>query len=106
MGRMFEAFKLLDPNRVHTIEAPAGPHPAWPRPASPAPPPADEEVPFIEVGGSRTSMEASPQVLAAGAKLGPKPMLTPAGPQLRAVAPAVSGDEPTRILSVALRPAS
>src|SRR5438270_13366219 len=100
MGRMLEAFKLHDPNRMQTVEAPPGPHLSWPRPVSPAPPTAAEEVPFIEVGGPRTTMEASPQVLAAGAKLGPKPALAPTGPRLRAVALQPSGDAPTRIMSV------
>lgn len=105
MGRMLEAFKLLDPHRLQPADAPTAPHLAWPRPVSPAPPPAtDEEVPFIEVGGPRTTMEASPQVLAAGAKLGQKPPAAPSGPRLRAVAPPAFGDAPTRVMSVALRP--
>jgi Mrp family chromosome partitioning ATPase len=104
MGRMLEAFKLIDPSKPPTA-APPGPHLAWPEPEPATPPEStEEEIPFIEVGGPRETMQASPQVLAAGAKLGkPKP-LPATGARLRSVSPPSLSEAPARIMSVALRP--
>jgi tyrosine-protein kinase Etk/Wzc len=122
MGRMLETLKLVHPRRPPLAEDANAPPPAWPRPqpAVPAASPlpvypseqeketdeevAGEEVPFIEVGGPRTAMEASPQVLAAGAKRGSKPPASASGPRLRPVAQPVLADAPMRIMSVVFRP--
>src|SRR5262245_4232504 len=98
MGRMLEAFKLHVPDRDQSADAASAPQAAWPRPA--LTPPAHEEIPFIEVGGPRATTEASPQVVAARAKLAAK---LPLEPRLRAIAPPASGNSPAHIMSVALR---
>jgi Mrp family chromosome partitioning ATPase len=104
MGRMLEAFKLIDPQRPRTPEAPPMPRLEWPRPepAAQSMTPADEEMPFIEVGGPRETLEASPEVLAARSKLTAEPAVQ--GPRLRAVVPPTLADAPTRIMSVIFRP--
>jgi Mrp family chromosome partitioning ATPase len=119
MGRMLETFKLVSPPRPQPADEPTVPQPSWPRldSAEQRPVPlssskeergegevADEEMPFIEVGGPRTTTEASSQVLAAGAKLGVKPPVVPPGPRLRPVMPPALAEAPTRIMSVIFRP--
>jgi Mrp family chromosome partitioning ATPase len=106
MGRMLEAFKLIDPQRQEPAEDRPAPALAWPRPepAAPPKPSADEEeVPFIEVGGPRSTTEASSQVRAAGAKLDKKQAALQ-GPKLRPVGMPTLADAPTRIMSVIFRP--
>lgn len=102
MGRMLEAFKRVDPQRPQP-EPVSPPHLAWPKPEPVTPPTAEveENVPFIEVGGPRTTMEASPDVLAAGAKT---PSLPTAGPRLRPVVPPSLAEAPARIMNVVFRP--
>ena len=103
MGRMFEAFKRVDPQRPLGAEPTSPPHLAWPKPEPATQPAAEVEdsVPFIEVGGPRTTMEASPDVLAAGAK----PVTPPgAGPRLQPVVLQSLADAPTRIMHVEFRP--
>jgi Mrp family chromosome partitioning ATPase len=106
MGRMLEVFKLLDPQRQEPKEEPAEPTLAWPNPEATAAKqqPADEEVPFIEVGGPRSTMEASAQVRAAGEKIGRKSTSVASGPKLRPVGLPTLADAPTRIMSVIFRP--
>jgi Mrp family chromosome partitioning ATPase len=103
MGRMLEAFKLIDPQRPQTLETP--PRQDWPRlePVAPTLAPAEEEMPFIEVGGPRETLEASPEVLAARAKRTHEPAAEQ-GPRLRAVVPPTLADSPTRLMSVIFRP--
>jgi Mrp family chromosome partitioning ATPase len=106
MGRMMETFRLIDPQRHEPLEESPAPTLSWPRPEPTAPPQpsVDEaEVPFIEVGGPRSKMEASPQVRAAGAKLEKKPAVVQ-GPKLRPVGLPTLADSPTRIMSVIFRP--
>jgi Mrp family chromosome partitioning ATPase len=124
MGRMLEVFKLVSPHRPQPPDERPAPHLSWPQsesavlPVSPLSPcnneldepeVADEEVPFIEVGGPRATTEASPQVLAAGAKLGAQPpasrRVEPGGsPRLRPVMPPSPVDAPVRIMTVMFRP--
>jgi Mrp family chromosome partitioning ATPase len=103
---MLEVFKLLDPHRQEPKEEPAEPTLAWPRPeATLAKAEAlDEEIPFIEVGGPRSTMEASPQVRAAGEKVFRKAAASATGPKLRPVGLPTLADAPTRIMSVIFRP--
>jgi Mrp family chromosome partitioning ATPase len=104
---MLEAFKLLDPQRQEPREDSDEPMLAWPRPVPAAPPKPeaeDEEVPFIEVGGQPSAMEASSEVRAALAKAGRPQSATPAGPKLRPVGLPPLADAPTRIMSVVFRP--
>jgi Mrp family chromosome partitioning ATPase len=108
MGRMLEAFKLLDPQRQEPKEDANEPTLAWPRPGATAvlqPPAAEEEeVPFIEVGGPRSTMEASPQVRAAGEKVSRQSSAAVSGPKLRPVALPRPADSPTRFMTVIFRP--
>src|SRR5262249_30049644 len=106
MGRMLEVFKLLDPHRHEQKEEPAEPTLPWPRPeATLAKTEAlDEEIPYIEVGGPRSTMEASPQVRAAGEKVLRKAAPAAPGPKLRPVGLPTLADAPTRIMSVIFRP--
>jgi Mrp family chromosome partitioning ATPase len=103
MGRMLEAFKRVDPQRPQPAETASTPHLAWPKPEPVPQPTADveEDVPFIEVGGPRETMEASPDVLAAGANSAPK---SSAGPRLRPIASHSVGGMRARSMSVAFRP--
>jgi Mrp family chromosome partitioning ATPase len=107
MGRMLETFKLLDPQRQEPREESEEPTLAWPRPVRPdiaKPQAEEEEVPFIEVGGPGSTVEASPQVRAAGEKAGRKPAAAVAGPTLRPVGLPTLADTPTRIMTVIFRP--
>src|SRR5262249_51184408 len=103
MGRMLEAFKRVDPQREQPAESVRPPHLAWPKPgpATQSSSEVEADVPFIEVGGPRTTMEASPDVLAAGAKAASKPST---GPRLHPVAPPLLTDAPARIMTVVFRP--
>ena len=106
MGRMLEVFKLLDPQRQEPKEELAEPMLAWPRPEATVPKTEvlDEEIPFIEVGGPRSTMDASPQVRAAGEKIVRKTATVVSGPKLRPVGVPTLADAPTRIMSVIFRP--
>lgn len=92
MGRMFEALKRAEIKHPRQADAVPAPHLAWPTPAAPAR--AEEEpepgVSFIEVGGPRAVIDASPDVLACSPK---------AGPRLRPVA-----EPQPALLSVTFRP--
>jgi Mrp family chromosome partitioning ATPase len=103
MGRMLEAFKLTDPQRPPTAEEPTQPQLAWPtpEPALPEDVESGEEVPFIEVGGPRSTTEASPRVLAASGKATAK--TTVQGPRLRPVALPTLGDTLVRVMTVVFR---
>jgi Mrp family chromosome partitioning ATPase len=104
---MLEAFKLLDPQKREPREDSDEQTLAWPRPVPAAPPKPeaeDEEVPFIEVGGQPSTMEASSEVRAALAKAGRPQSATPAVPKLRPVGLPTLADAPTRIMSVVFRP--
>jgi Mrp family chromosome partitioning ATPase len=99
---MLEAFKRVDPQRPEPAESVSPPHLAWPKPEPVTQPAEDQtDVPFIEVGGPRTTMEASPDVLAAGAKAAPK---ASTGPRLHPVAPPSLTDVSARITAVEFRP--
>jgi Mrp family chromosome partitioning ATPase len=102
MGRMLEAFKRVDP-QPSQLEPVSPPHLAWPKPEPITQPTTDieENVPFIEVGGPRTAMEASPEVLAAGARTSPS---ASAGPRLQPIVPPSLAEAPARILNVEFRP--
>jgi Mrp family chromosome partitioning ATPase len=105
MGRMLEAFKRIEPRRPQLDEGPVGTPPDWPQPETGAQARlAVEEVPYIEVGGPRSTIDASPQVLAAGGKRASQPKSDVQGPRLRAVIPPTLADAPTRIMSVIFRP--
>jgi Mrp family chromosome partitioning ATPase len=103
MGRMLEAFKRTEPQRQQPAETESTPHLAWrmPEPLTQPAAEAEEDMPFIEVGGPRTTMEASPDVLAAGAKAAAKPS---EGPRLRPIVPASLADASSRTMSVVFRP--
>jgi Mrp family chromosome partitioning ATPase len=62
---MLEAFKLIQPKQP-AVEPSLRPHLAWPAPELATEPEAEpeEEIPFIEVGGPRSTLVASPTVLA------------------------------------------
>ncbi len=102
MGRILEALRR-EANR-----GPSTPDAAPPRPRL-DPPKTDtaddlagESVPFIEVGGPRSQLEASPDVLACPSpRRGPAAPPPAAAPRLRPVA--APPDEP-RVMTVAFRP--
>jgi Mrp family chromosome partitioning ATPase len=108
MGRMLEAFKLIDPQRHEPNEDTNEPMLAWPSPdttpVAKHQTEAEDEVPFIEVGGPRSTMEASPQVRAAGEKVNRKNGVPSPEPKLRPVALPTLADSPTRFMTVVFRP--
>jgi Mrp family chromosome partitioning ATPase len=72
---MLEAFKLIEPKRPRPAETTPAPHLAWPAPELAQEPPEGEpaeEIPFIEVGGPRSTLVASPAVLASAPAAGSK----------------------------------
>jgi Mrp family chromosome partitioning ATPase len=122
MGRMLEAMKLVNPRHRPSADGVSAPTPLWPRPqpaGTPAEPvsiaPSEEEaegsesekkdeLPFIEVGGPRAAIDASPQVLAARASRAGKAPAAATGPRLRTVVLPTQADAPMRIMSVVFRP--
>ncbi|HMF15045.1 MAG TPA: CpsD/CapB family tyrosine-protein kinase [Gemmataceae bacterium] len=118
MGRMLEAFRLVGTGRTQPTNGAPAPHLDSPRAQSVAPAPSslplkpfeeeresesEVEVPFIEVGGPRETMEASPQVLAARANLKPT-AAGPVGPRLRFVARPPVAETPAPPAAVVFRP--
>jgi hypothetical protein len=63
MARIRETFRRTATHRVQPLEKELAPHPFQPEEET-VPSEPEEEVPFIEVGGRQTPVEASPSVLA------------------------------------------
>jgi Mrp family chromosome partitioning ATPase len=103
MGRTLEALKRADARPSRPAETAPKPHLAAPaaEPPPQAEPEPDVAVSFIEVGGPRTVLEASPDVLASVPKQHAKSSPPIQGPHFRPIEkPAV---EPT-FMTVAFRP--
>src|SRR5262249_50043075 len=78
---------------------------AWPAPESTREPDGEpeEEVSFIEVGGPRSTIVASPDVLASAAKAPARPAPAP-GPRLRPIFGATPAEAPARVMPAGSRP--
>src|SRR5438552_18960538 len=76
MARIRDAFRKADSLRPSLLERSADCTPPHPRLAEPV---ADDEIPFIEIGGKGTPIEASPCVMA---QPGPKLHVMPAEKQI------------------------
>ncbi len=108
MARIREALRQADSKRGALGETALPPHPYQPDDDETIGSPADEEIPFIEVGGTRKPMEASASVLAAAASTTSKDQArqdkpTTGASGLASLQTAPSGQE-VKLFSLVFRP--